>query len=74
MGSTKWRQGRSVSIGLLQNKSKPINFTLLGKKRGSDPVTQSHSQNLGFLMAVATALLRPFRAINTKFQQYRRKV
>lgn len=72
MGSTKRRQGRSVSLGLLRNADSHMIGTFTGKKKSD--ADELPKVRTGWLSVVALSLLRPFRAANNKFQQYRRKV
>lgn len=72
MGRFKWRQGRSVGIGLPQNVDTRTGTIFSGRKNSSGD--GQPKVRMGWLSVVALSLLRPFRAANAKFQTYRRKV
>lgn len=60
MGAVKFRQGRSVRIGLPQNAPKRIVRTKSGSRASHPQPKKEH-----FLMATLHALMRPFtRAIS----------
>lgn len=72
MGRFKWRQGRSVDIGLPRNRPRRTVRTFFGRMKPSDDTKPK--EQMGWLSVVALSLLRPFRVANAKFQTYRRKV
>lgn len=74
MGRVKWRQGRSVTIGLPRNVHTRTSTSFFGKTKSDVDESRKEQTRMGWLSVVALTLLRPFRAANAKFQTYRRKV
>ncbi len=67
MGRMKFRQGKSINIGLTINRPKT-------KEPVLSNIGQVVERQKNWLVATILSFVKPFTKVAHKFQQYRRKV